>query len=200
MPQKIFYVVQVPPPTETIRTRVRELFKKKAAEEGLTETAFSKAMGMTTPSWANHFLAGRRNVSDITLLARIARFFGVSVAFLIGETHDLDDARISAILVECKEIAPESLPALLTVAKTLPRKKSPHAWNQRRIYAAQHSCRRAASCWLWPQQFPGQPHSDTDSRASADRGEYRGGMDRAHGDGLPRQSLLRGDSRRASTG
>jgi transcriptional regulator with XRE-family HTH domain len=119
MQKKNYYRVEVPSPIETIRSRVRELFTEKARKEGLTETGFAQAMGDLTPSWANHFMAGRRNVTDITLLVKIARFFGVSVAYLIGETNNMDEARASAILDECRDLTPEGLLALLTVVKTV---------------------------------------------------------------------------------
>jgi transcriptional regulator with XRE-family HTH domain len=116
MPKKITYATDSMALTETIRERLRELM----AENDLSQTDVARALELD-PSTINKFLSGERPVTDINMLARMARLFGVSVGYLVGETSRIRAAKIAALVTLCDELSGASLDGLIVIAKTLPR-------------------------------------------------------------------------------
>jgi transcriptional regulator with XRE-family HTH domain len=82
--------------------RVRELFESR----GLQQKEFAVAIGVS-PSWVSAFFGYRRPANDIHLLMKIARFFRVSVGYLLSETERARDADATTLLSVWPEI-PES--------------------------------------------------------------------------------------------
>lgn len=115
MPKNSAYRGEVPPPTQTVRTRVRELLD---SHPDVSKTEFARAIGQD-PSFVSKFLSGERDAKDLILLVRIARFFGVSVAWLIGETPRERDAMLQAIVSAVQELQPEHQQVVLNVARSL---------------------------------------------------------------------------------
>ena len=70
--------------TAVIRQRVNELLKDRTE---ISNKEFALAIGQQE-SWVSEFRRGRRHANQIRVVARMARFFRVSVAYLIGETKD----------------------------------------------------------------------------------------------------------------
>ncbi len=116
MPKNSSYSAEMPPPTQTVRIRVRELLDKHA---DVKRSEFARAIGQD-PSFVTKFLDGKRDAKDILLLVRIARFFGVSVGYLIGETPRGQDALIEAIVSAAREISEVHQQIVLTVAQSFP--------------------------------------------------------------------------------
>jgi transcriptional regulator with XRE-family HTH domain len=116
MPKKITYATDSMALTETIRERLRELM----AENDVSQTYVARTLELD-PSTINKFLSGERPITDINMLARMARLFGVSVGYLIGETSRIRAAKIAALVTLCDELSEASLDGLIVIAKTLPR-------------------------------------------------------------------------------
>lgn len=102
------------PVEELIRGRVRELL---AARPDVTQSAFGSAIGRGY-SWVSAFLAGTRHANEIHLLIRIARFFGVSVGYLLGEAQRGLDPGAVTLLATWDTLTPRDRKLLLQVAAT----------------------------------------------------------------------------------
>lgn len=76
-----------------ITTRVEALFKNR----GISQREFAEAIGVS-PSWVSAFFGHRRPANDIHTLSRIARYFGVSVGYLLNETERGRDAGATTLL------------------------------------------------------------------------------------------------------
>jgi transcriptional regulator with XRE-family HTH domain len=50
-------------------------------------TIFGRRIGRPTPSWLSEFLNGKRTTNDLRLVLKIAKVFGVSVGYLLGESE-----------------------------------------------------------------------------------------------------------------
>lgn len=110
--------------SDTIRARVRDLLRTRPE---LTQAEFGGAIGRGY-SWVSAFLKGTRDANDVTVVVRIARFFGVPVGFLLGEGKRGESALLVSVKAQCEELTDEGLEALALIAKTLPKKaKSPTA-------------------------------------------------------------------------
>lgn len=102
----------------TIRERVRGLFKSRA---DLSQREFADALGVD-PSWVSAFLAGRRPANDIHLLVKIARYFGVSVGYLLDETERGLDAGAMTLIATWEHLDPADRSVVLTLALNLRRR------------------------------------------------------------------------------
>lgn len=67
---------------EGLRARVLELLK---ARPDLEQAQFFQAIRRPTASWQSEFVNGKRTTNDLRLVIKIAKVFGVSVAYLLGE-------------------------------------------------------------------------------------------------------------------
>lgn len=100
------------PLEELVRERVRELL---AARPDVNQTAFGAAIGRGY-SWVSAFLTGTRHANDIHLLKQIARFFGVSVGYLLGEVERSLDPGAATLLATWDNLSQRDRKLLLTVA------------------------------------------------------------------------------------
>lgn len=94
--------------------RVRGLF----VSHGITQREFADALGVS-PSWVSAFFSGRRPANDIHLLLKIARYFGVTVGYLLNETDRGRDAGASAVIGVWETLDERGRRALLNLALTL---------------------------------------------------------------------------------
>lgn len=115
MPQKTSYRDDVPQPAQTVRLRLRELIDAK----DVTKSDVARAIGQH-PSFISKVLSGEREANDLDDLVRIARFFGVSVGWLIGETPRGQDSTIEAIVLAAQDLSVEHQQIVLAVAQSLP--------------------------------------------------------------------------------
>jgi transcriptional regulator with XRE-family HTH domain len=106
-----------------IRERVRALLK---ARPDVNQADFGTAVGRGY-SWVSAFLSGGRNANDIVLLVRIARFFGVTVGYLIGETDKKIDPEAAILLAAFEQLQDKKLArsAVLQLAQTLAAAEEP---------------------------------------------------------------------------
>lgn len=100
---------------ETIRARVGELL---AAQQDVTQGQFGAAIGRTG-SWVSAFLAGTRHANDVRLVVKIARYFGVSVGYLLNETDRARGAVASTLLAVVEQLAPADQDVVLKLALSL---------------------------------------------------------------------------------
>jgi len=98
-----------------VRERVNALFTSRT---DLSQKELAAALKVS-PSWVSAFLAGRRNANDLPLLTKIARFFGVSVGYLLGETERGLRADAMILLAKYEELEPPDRDAVLQLALTL---------------------------------------------------------------------------------
>lgn len=82
--------------------RVKGLFDSR----GINQREFADALGVS-PSWVSAFFAGRRPANDIHLLLKIARYFGVTVGYLLNETERGRDAGATTLLGAWTEMTDE---------------------------------------------------------------------------------------------
>lgn len=102
-----------------IQERVKALY---ASRPGLRQHELAEALGVS-PSWVSAFLAGRRNANDLPLLVKIARYFGVTVAYLLGESERGRSADATTLLtVFEQELSPPDREAVLQLALMLRRR------------------------------------------------------------------------------
>ncbi len=97
-----------------IRDRTEALFKAKA----VSQVEFANGIGVH-PSWVSQFLSGRRAANDIEVLSKIARYFGVTVGYLLNETDRGRDAGAATLLAIWEELNERDRDLLLDVARTL---------------------------------------------------------------------------------
>ena len=101
-----------------IISKVRGLFDSR----GISQRELADAIG-TSPSWVSAFFAQRRPANDIHLLQRIARYFGVSVGYLLHETERGRDAESATLLAAFAELQPPDRDVVLNVALSLLRRR-----------------------------------------------------------------------------
>lgn len=70
--------------TALVRQRVNDLLKDRPE---ITNREFGLAIGQK-PSWVSEFRRGRRHANQLRTVTRMAKFFVVSVGYLIGEAKD----------------------------------------------------------------------------------------------------------------
>lgn len=78
---------------ETIRSRAFALFKSR----GVSQVELSEALG-TSASWVSAFFGGKRPANDVHLLVKLARYFGVTVGYLLNETERGRDAGATTLV------------------------------------------------------------------------------------------------------
>lgn len=106
-------------PESVVREQVDKLLKARA---DVQQHQFGKAIGRGA-SWVSAFLGGKRNANDVLLLVKIARFFGVSVGYLLRETDRGMDASARTLLSAFQGLRePEDRDAVLQLALTLKRR------------------------------------------------------------------------------
>jgi transcriptional regulator with XRE-family HTH domain len=104
----------------TVRERVTALFRAK----GISQAEFAGAIGVK-PSWVSHFIGGTRNANDLPLLVRIARFFGVTVGYLLSETERGRDPGATILLTTYEALDARGRALLLDLAASLGRSNGP---------------------------------------------------------------------------
>jgi transcriptional regulator with XRE-family HTH domain len=102
-------------PLGTIREQVRKLLQSRP---DVKQQDFGKAIGRG-PSWVSRFLAGERDANETILVARIARFFGVTVGYLLNETDRRRDAATMMLLAAWERLDSKDREATLQLALTL---------------------------------------------------------------------------------
>lgn len=79
------------------------------------------------PSWISEFFAGTRTTNDLRLTIKIARVFGVTVDYLIGEQKPELDAGAVTLLAAWNVIPVQDRELILTLAGTLRKRVVPLA-------------------------------------------------------------------------
>jgi transcriptional regulator with XRE-family HTH domain len=105
---------------KAIVARVKALFETHA----ITQRELADAIG-TSPSWVSAFFANRRPANDIHLLLRIARYFGVSVGYLLNESERGRDAETATLLAAFDGLLQPDRAVVLNVALSLKRRGEP---------------------------------------------------------------------------
>lgn len=103
------------PIEETIRERVTALLKDRPE---IKQYEFGKAIGRGY-SWVSAFLKGKRPVTDVALLVRIARYFPVPAAYLLGESDRDDDPKTAVMFAMWQTMGPKERATMLTIGKQL---------------------------------------------------------------------------------
>lgn len=106
------------PIEEVIRQRVRGLL---AARPDVSKTEFGEAVGRGY-AWVHAFLAGIRHANEIHLLVKIARYFGVTVGYLLNEADRERDAGAVTLLATWEQLAPADQDVVLQLALSLRRR------------------------------------------------------------------------------
>jgi len=104
---------------EAIRERVVALLDQRPE---LTDVEFGRKIGRGY-SWVSAFRAGTRHATDIDLLVTIAKYFGVTVGYLLGETGRTLDAGAMTLLATWDGLqhSPRDRRMLLDIAATFRR-------------------------------------------------------------------------------
>jgi hypothetical protein len=69
-----------------------------AARPDVSKADFGRAI-RRGPSWLSEFFSKQRTTNDLRLVARMARFFGVSIGYLLGESDGrAEDAEVLSLL------------------------------------------------------------------------------------------------------
>lgn len=100
---------------ETLRQRVTELL---AARPEMSRAEFGRRI-RRGHSWISEFLAGLRSTNDLRLVIKIARVFGVSVGYLLGETDDPLDPSGATLLATWHALQPADRTLLSALATAL---------------------------------------------------------------------------------
>lgn len=104
----------------TLLDRVRGLLK---ARPDLETAQFFRAIGRPTPSWASEFLNGKRTTNDLRLVVKMAKVFGVPVAYLLGQGNDRDlDPGAATLLSTWETLDADDRTLLLNVAASFRRR------------------------------------------------------------------------------
>lgn len=103
---------------DVVLGRVAELL---AAQPDVKQHEFGKAIGRGG-SWVSAFLAGKRHANDIALLVKIARYFGVSVGYLLNEADRGRDAGAMTLLSTLEALSAEDRDVVLQLALSLRRR------------------------------------------------------------------------------
>jgi hypothetical protein len=103
---------------DIIRARAKALLD--AHPDKPTQVEFGKAIGRGD-SWVSLFLKGERS-ADVTVVVKMAKFFGVPVGYLLGEGKRGESALLVSVKGMCDELTDAGLQTLAAVAKTLPKK------------------------------------------------------------------------------
>lgn len=101
---------------ERLLQRVNALLKTRP---DISKADFFRAIGRPTPSWRSEFFAGTRTTNNLRLVMNIARFFGVSVGYVLGEAERALDPGAATLLATWNEADERDRELLLKVAGTL---------------------------------------------------------------------------------
>jgi len=101
----------------TVRERVTALFRSR----GLSQRELADALGVD-PSWVSAFLKGTRHANDLPLLVRLARYFGVSVGYLLNEADRGRDAGAATLLATWDQLEGPDRDVVLQLALSLRRR------------------------------------------------------------------------------
>lgn len=99
---------------QTIRDRVRALFEVS----GVSQREFAEALGYD-PSWVSQFFSGSKPANNVHLLLRIARYFGVTVGYLLNETERGRDAGAMMLMDAYGTLGPRERHVVLNTALML---------------------------------------------------------------------------------
>lgn len=80
---------------QTILQRIKDLLSHRP---DVSRKQFLDAVGRPTPSWGSEFFNGQRTTNDLRLLMRMARYFGVTVGYLLNESDKGRDADAVTLL------------------------------------------------------------------------------------------------------
>lgn len=97
---------------ERLLQRVNALLKTRP---DIDKSDLFEAIGRPTPSWRSEFLAGKRTTNDLRLVQKIARFFGVTVGYLLGDADRALDPGAATLLATWRELNPRDRALLLQV-------------------------------------------------------------------------------------
>lgn len=100
------------PLAQALKDRVKGLFE---ARPDLTPAEFAVQI-LRGRSWVSEFLNGKRTTDSLRLVIRIARVFGVPVAYLLGERERTLDPGAATLLATWDDLTPPYRDALLKVA------------------------------------------------------------------------------------
>jgi len=81
------------------------------ARPDVTDAEFGDAIGRGY-SWVSAFRHKKRNANDIELLCAIARFFGVTVGYLLGEQRLASDPHLAQVLEAWPKMSEQSRKAI----------------------------------------------------------------------------------------
>lgn len=101
------------PVEQTIRERVIALLE---ARPELTDAAFGEQIGRGY-SWVSAFRTGVRNANDLPLLMAIARVFGVTVGYLIGEKPAAADPMLAEVTERWTDLSDQSKAAVVATVR-----------------------------------------------------------------------------------
>ena len=102
-------------PTDTIRERVLALL----SHIDVTDAEFGRAIGRGY-SWVSAFRSGTRPATDIDLIVKIAKYFGVTVGYLLRESERPLDSGAMTLVATWNGLTEErDRLLLLRVAATL---------------------------------------------------------------------------------
>lgn len=105
---------------ESHRMAIAERIREARKQAGLSQGQVAKLMGLHRPS-VSEIEAGNRRVRAEEL-AKLAEFFDVSVAWLLGdvpESVETDDPRIQLAARELKKLKPKDLERLLRLLASM---------------------------------------------------------------------------------
>lgn len=101
-------------PTERIRERVLELLAQRSE---VTDVEFGNRIGRGY-SWVSAFRKGTRPATDIDLIVKIAKYLGVSVGYLLGETERTLDPGAATLLATYEQMTTRDRQLFLQIAAT----------------------------------------------------------------------------------
>lgn len=100
----------------TLLARISELLAQRT---DVTRPQFLRAIGRPTPSWGSEFFNGQRTTNNLRLLLKIAKYFGVSVGYLLNEGDNELDTGAVTLLAAWEDMDEAPRRAILNMALTL---------------------------------------------------------------------------------
>jgi len=114
MRNKLKYKGGVDSVGERLRQRVEALLQTRPDLQD--RAVFGRLIRRPTPSWLSEFLHGKRTTNDLRLVIRMARVFGVSVGYLIGEQATAPDPAVATLIATYESLDPAGRRLLLDMA------------------------------------------------------------------------------------
>lgn len=103
--------------------QIEQLLAQRPPED---RDRFFSSIGRQTASWRSEFLNGKRTTDSLRLVIAIAKFFRVSVGFLLNEQPENHDAATVTLLGVWKELSPAERSVVLNLANELARLRATH--------------------------------------------------------------------------